>query len=122
MKGIKLFFTVLKLILISEFSIAGHSLGSEYNTEIGLRAGKTSGVTFKINKTQAVALECIAGLWSMTALCEKSSSVLIIDSMKWYYGGGGHLAFAPELTLSRRGYIKEGMYWTGYRWNCQYRI
>jgi hypothetical protein len=100
MKGLKLIFAVLKLILISEFSITGQTLGSEYLTVIGLRAVETSGIIFKANPIQAEGLEFIAEIgsnWlSLTALDAKSSPAFNINGLKRYYGGVGYQPFGER--------------------------
>lgn len=73
----------------------GLATGSSYNTAIGLRAGETSGLTFKHFKN-SIAFEGILGFWnhgfSATLLVEKHAPAFGISGMNWYYGGGGHVA------------------------------
>lgn len=66
-----------------------------YSTAIGLRAGETSGITFKKFVGGPNALEFIVGVWpygfSATGLFEKHANAGL-DGLNWYYGGGGHVA------------------------------
>ncbi len=66
---------------------------SSYTTAIGLRAGGTSGVTFKRFINQPTAIEVIAGVWpygfSGTVLLERHANAGL-EGLSWYYGGGGH--------------------------------
>lgn len=93
-----------KLILIVLLTITTPSLSpaqqkfpsggsSSYNTAIGLRAGGTSGVTFKKFLNGPTAVEVIAGVWpygfSGTVLLEKHANAGM-EGLNWYYGGGGH--------------------------------
>lgn len=66
---------------------------SSYHTAIGLRAGVTSGVTFKQFLGGPTAVEVIAGIWpygfSGTVLFEKHANAGA-EGLAWYYGAGGH--------------------------------
>lgn len=66
-----------------------------YSTAIGLRAGETSGLTFKKFVGGPNAIEFIVGVWpygfSATGLYERHANAGL-EGLNWYYGGGGHVA------------------------------
>lgn len=86
-----------KLIIFLPLFVAATVLAQDYKTGIGLRAGETSGLTFKRFLGSSTALEGIFGAWrygvSATVLFEKYSPVSSVGGLNWYYGGGGHVAF-----------------------------
>lgn len=91
---------IMILILICTLpaiSAAGQSLTGDYKAAIGLRAGETSGLTFKFRTSNVARVELIAGIWSdwlsFTGLYERHTDAFKVDGMKWYYGAGGHAAF-----------------------------
>jgi hypothetical protein len=66
-----------------------------YSNAIGLRAGETSGITFKhFFNASDNAVEAIVGFWpydlKLTALYEHYVSTNT-KGLRWYYGGGGHV-------------------------------
>lgn len=67
-----------------------------YKTAFGLRAGETSGLTFKQFIGKRNAIEGIAGIWyhgiSATILYEQYAPAFSVDRMYWYYGVGGHVS------------------------------
>lgn len=81
---------------------------SHYNTAVGLRAGETSGFTFKKFVDQTSAFEGILGIWpnavGFTALYEKHAPAFDIEGMHWYYGGGGHATFESGRIYDRYNY------------------
>jgi hypothetical protein len=66
----------------------------EYKNAIGIRAGRTSGITFKHFFNSGNAFEGILGLWKnavgLTALYEKNQG-LGVNGLKFYYGAGAHI-------------------------------
>jgi len=82
---------------------------SDYKTSIGLRAGETSGLTFKHFFTGQDAIDVIAGAWhhglSLTAMYERSSNAFGVPGLIWYYGGGGHISMA---TTQGYYYYRDG--------------
>lgn len=100
MKSIGAIFIGICLVILNEGVSSAQALGSDYHAAIGLRAGETAGITFKINTNQNSGLEFIAGIlsnwFSLTGLYEKNSPAFKVEGMKWYYGGGGHIAFATK--------------------------
>jgi hypothetical protein len=66
----------------------------EYKNAIGIRAGGTSGITFKHFFNTGNAFEAILGIWpnavGLTALYEKHTGTGV-DGLKFYYGGGAHI-------------------------------
>lgn len=71
---------------------------NSYQNAIGLRAGPTSGLTFK-HFMGSNAVEGILGFWhsgfSLTGLYEIHANAGL-PGLKWYYGGGGHVAVQPS--------------------------
>lgn len=65
----------------------------EYKNAIGIRAGGTSGITFKHFLNTGNAVEAILGIWpnalGFTALYERHAGTGL-EGLKFYYGGGGH--------------------------------
>lgn len=65
----------------------------EYKNAVGIRAGRTSGITFKHFMNSGNAFEMILGVWpnavGLTALYEKHTATGLAG-LKFYYGGGGH--------------------------------
>jgi hypothetical protein len=100
MKAIRVFLTVISISVLSEYIISAQAKGSNYKAAIGLRAGETSGITFKLHTSQSSGVEFIAGVWSnwfsLTGLYEKNAPAFDVNGMEWYYGGGGHVAFASD--------------------------
>jgi hypothetical protein len=88
------------------------AMGDTYQTAIGLRAGETSGLTFKKFMTESTALEGIFGLWnhgmSVTVLYEKYLPAFNVSGLNWYFGGGGHLAIKHRHYFS---YYDRGRYY-----------
>lgn len=67
----------------------------DYHNAIGIRAGGTSGITFKHFFRQTDAIEGILGLWpnafGLTVLYERHVGIQGAPGLKFYYGGGGHI-------------------------------
>jgi hypothetical protein len=65
----------------------------EYKNALGLRAGRTAGITYKHFFNTGNAFEAILGLWpnafGLTGLYQKHAATGL-DGLKFYYGGGGH--------------------------------
>lgn len=80
-----------------------------YHNAIGLRAGPTSGLTFK-HMMGRNAFEGIVGIWPagfcVTGLYEINASTGV-PGLNWYYGGGAHLAFQPNTYY----YTRDGYYY-----------
>lgn len=92
-------YTISLIIFISLTGVlAGQSLTEDYRAALGIRAGETSGISFKFNAGSTSRVELLAGIWSdwlsLTALYEKHVAAFNINGMRWYYGGGGHVSFA----------------------------
>jgi hypothetical protein len=70
---------------------------ANYRTAFGLRAGETSGLTFKHFFSNNSAFEGIFSAWpyalGITALYEKHEQAFEVEGLNWYFGGGGHVAF-----------------------------
>jgi len=71
------------------------SNSDSFRNAVGLRAGGTSGITYKRINNNSNAFEAILGMWhnglSLTALKEKYSYAGT-PGLWWYYGFGGHVA------------------------------
>lgn len=71
-----------------------------YRTAIGVRAGGTSGLTIKHFTGANTALEGIVGVWpnalGLTLLVERHVNAFNEPGLNWYYGAGGHVAFAAD--------------------------
>jgi hypothetical protein len=77
----------------------------DYKFAIGIRAGSTSGLTFKHLMNRGNAVELIAGLWpnavGLTGLYEKHVGSGI-SSLRFYYGAGLHFTVETNHYLYRR--------------------
>ena len=91
----------ISLVLVPTMNFAqGLSIDSpNYRNAIGLRGGDLGGLTFKHFKSSDRAIEAIIGLgyrdpriFSVTVLLEKHLPAFDVSGMRWYYGGGGHIA------------------------------
>ncbi len=93
-------FQVSKVFAVCLIGILGslplHSKAQNYDSSIGLRAGGTSGFTYKKNLKSNTSFEGLLGLWNngfgITALVEKNVSAFDTPNLSWYYGAGGHFA------------------------------
>lgn len=69
----------------------------DYRTAIGIRAGGTSGLTFKHFVSSNRALEAIVWAgdnhFSLTGLYEAYVGAFGVEGLNWYYGGGAHLKY-----------------------------
>ncbi len=92
----KLMVPVILLIFLP--GARGQSLTGDYHAAVGLRAGETSGITFKFRTGENSRVELLAGIWSnwlsITGLYERHVPAFNVEGMRWYYGAGGHIAFA----------------------------
>jgi len=104
------FITSISLIIFLAAAANGQSLTGDYKAAIGIRAGETSGVTFKFRTSSASNIELLAGIWSdwlsLTALYERNAQAFNVNGLRWYYGGGGHVAFATGIYNSGRLYTR----------------
>lgn len=80
------------------------SPSNTYRTAIGLRAGGTSGITFKRLTENNNAYKGLLGIWhdgfSVTLLGEKYVNANV-PGLNWYYGLGGHLAVETRESFYR---------------------
>jgi hypothetical protein len=97
MRSVRIVIAVAGFLIVSAYTASGQALSSEYKAAFGLRAGETSGITFKYNTTSSTGFEIIAGIWSnwlsLTGLYEKRAAAFNVEGMKWFYGAGGHVVF-----------------------------
>ncbi|MDX9695114.1 MAG: hypothetical protein RBT49_04915 [Bacteroidales bacterium] len=88
MKKLLLLFSLLAFITIN--------VSAQENYAIGLRAGGTSGLTFRMITSSGSEFEGIAGFWnhgvSVTALYKKRNNAFDVNGLNWIYGGGGHVS------------------------------
>jgi hypothetical protein len=102
----KIALATIGLVLLSITRVSAQSPVNDYRFAIGIRAGETSGFTFNLNSVKPTGMEFIVGLWSnwvsLTALYEKRAPAFNTNGLKWYYGAGGHVAFATAT------YFQEG--------------
>ncbi len=112
---------ILGMILVMTTGSVLHSqaLGDNYHIGVGFRAGETSGLTFNINNAaKNTGLEFIAGIWSnwlsLTGLYEIRADAFNVPGMRWYYGAGGHVAFATSTYYQEgRTYVRGDDYAIG---------
>ena len=90
--------TILKLFaitLITAFATTANAQ-SDYKTGIGLRGGYPSGITLKHFISGNAAIEgVLSGGWGsigVTGLYQIHKNFPDVPNLKWYYGGGAHLA------------------------------
>jgi hypothetical protein len=78
-----------------------------YKTAIGLRGGRTSGLTLKHFVGESTALEGIVGVWNrawgVTGLYEKYTQAGE-SGLFWYYGGGLHATFESGSNINYSPY------------------
>ncbi len=86
-----------------------------YRNAIGLRAGQTSGLTYKHITLNNNAVEIIAGVspfaFSLTGLYEKYVPSGV-NGLQFYFGGGGHLANSYSYARYRDEYGRNYYYRT----------
>lgn len=110
MNTIKKFLISISLYILLTNVAPGQSLTGDYRAAIGIRAGETSGVTFKFRTGGSSNIELLAGIWSdwlnLTALYEKNVPAFNVNGLKWYYGAGGHIGFATGTYNEGRLYSR----------------
>jgi hypothetical protein len=116
-------FFVIAFTVISIITANAQSINSpNYKNAIGLRGGYPSGLTFKHFSNDNTAWEGILGVWhrafSLTVLYEKHAGAFDVSGMRWYYGGGGHVAFATD----DRYYPRDRYYYRYNRDNAAFGI
>ena len=83
----------------------------DYKNAIGIRAGGTSGITYKHFFENYNAFEVILGIWpnafGFTGLYEKHAPTGL-SGLKFYYGGGGHIIGETVNYYNNRDYYGEG--------------
>ncbi len=100
------------LLLVMHTKTYAQSFDADYRYAVGLRAGETSGITFKFPVRNAMNVELIAGFWTdwinLTALLEKNAPAFNVEGMNWYYGGGGHLSLLTNDVRNHGRYYNRG--------------
>lgn len=85
-----------------------------YKNAIGLRAGETSGLTYKHRTQKGDAVEIILGTFpyafSLTGLYEKYMPTGL-NGLQWYFGGGGHVTSQLINTYGYYVYNEKGRYY-----------
>jgi len=88
------------------------SLTADYRYAMGVRAGGTSGFTFKFDTRNTGSVELLAGFWSgwfsLTGLYERNANAFQVEGLMWYYGGGGHLSIETRDHYHERWYFRRG--------------
>lgn len=74
--------------------------GNPYNNAIGLRAGETSGLTFKhffgTNQAGEGIFSISPNAVGLTGLYEKYVPFINIPGLNWYFGAGAHVTFGTR--------------------------
>ena len=109
--------TIFFVCAVATQSPGQNGIGRDlYRTSAGLRLGGTSGVTVKHFYRETMAWEGILGTFgngfSVTALLEKHLPFEGAQGLRFYYGGGAHLAFY-EGPASRGSFGREVDYRSG---------
>jgi hypothetical protein len=103
-------FIAAALMLCPVFSHAQSSTETpvkkfDYKHAIGIRAGGTSGVTYKHLLNMNNGYELILGIWSnaigFTGLYEKQAGTGV-NGLRFYYGAGGHLTLETNSVFYKR--------------------
>lgn len=123
-------FFLLSLCAISTIK-SQESLNSRFNTHefknaIGVRAGETSGLTFKHKFQNANSVEGILSFWphaiGFTGLYEKNLRTAV-PGLNWYFGGGLHVNAGP--TYRTYYWYNRGdryVYYTEHRANVAFGV
>ncbi|TND08322.1 MAG: hypothetical protein FD123_2353 [Bacteroidetes bacterium] len=104
-------FSGITVIMLTSFCAGAQTANgtgsSDYKTAVGIRAGGTSGLTFKRFTGSGNAFEVIAGAWSygfsVTGLYERHANAGA-PGLNWYYGGGAHVAAETGWVYYRNYY------------------
>lgn len=107
-----LFITMCAFLLLNSGFAQPAINTNSYTNAIGLRAGGTSGLTFKHHYGSGTSAEFILGIWNngfgLTGLYEKNANAGI-SGLNWYYGFGGHVAASNNRSYyyvkGERGYF-----------------
>lgn len=95
--------------------MASFALGSvqaqDYRTALGIRVGGTSGVSVKHFYSRSTAFEGLLGFFgngtSITGLVERHDQAFDTRGLKFYYGGGAHIAFYNGKDYYRNGFWRD---------------
>ena len=103
------------LILIIFLSVT--SIAQEYEKQVGLRLGVTSGISGKIIKNDQAAIEGILGFrdggMQIYGLVESYHPLIKTNTNHWmiYFGGGGHMGYVNGYMKERRWSNTAGYYY-----------
>lgn len=94
--------------------ITKSATNASYKNAIGLRAGETSGLTYKHKFGNNTAFEAILGTFpyafSLTGLFEKYVPTGV-NGLQMYFGGGGHVASQLVNSYGYYRYTENGRYY-----------
>jgi hypothetical protein len=108
-----------RLLLFFLLMAAGLS-AQEYNKQVGIRLGLTSGLTGKVIKDDRTAIEASMGFRTgglqMYFLLESYHPVIKTNTAHWmfYFGGGAHLGYVNGYDKIRRWSNSYGYYMDEY--------
>lgn len=105
------------IIILILFAGIGGLQAQEFERQLGIRLGYTSGISGKVIKDNRVAIEGILGFrqggMQMYALVQSYKQLIKNSNVNWrmYFGGGGHLGFVNGSDRVRRWSSSYGYYW-----------
>lgn len=106
---------VITAIVVFPRSAAGQNEkgSNDYRNAIGIRAGRTSGLTFKHFFSSGNSMELIAGFWpnavGLTGLYEKNMTAGV-KWLRFYYGAGAHITAGTDAPYYRKHNQSDGPY------------
>lgn len=92
-------------------------IGQDYDKQVGLRLGVTSGISGKVIKSDRTAIEGVLGFRDggiqIYGLLESYHPIIKTNSTHWmwYFGGGGHLGYINGYNKVRRWSNSSGYYY-----------
>ena len=101
------------VLLLASLSITAQ----EYNKQVGIRLGVTSGIAGKVIKDNRTAIEGSLGFRAggvqMYMLLESYHPLKITNQVRWmvYFGGGAHIGYINGYERVRRWSNSYGYYW-----------
>jgi len=111
-----MFFTKVNVVLILLLFSLGLT-AQEYQKQVGVRLGVTSGISGKVIKDNRTAIEGSLGFRTggvqMYVLLESYHSLLITNKIQWmiYFGGGAHMGYINGYERVKRWSNTYGYYW-----------
>jgi hypothetical protein len=90
--------------IVLTLMVTAHSYGQTYSSALGVRVGGTSGITFKHFYKNQMAWEGQLGTFgngtSITGLIMQHGNAFSTPGLRYYAGGGAHVAFYNGRTYS----------------------